>query len=117
MKIVHYTKIEPVRSDKLGLTGSKDLSIRFLVTQEDGAPHFSMMLLELSPKGYTPDHSHQREEEIFVKAGKGELKSEENRTSIREGDVLYILPDEMHQFINTGSEILELLCVTSNLPE
>jgi len=117
MKIVHYTNIEPVKSDKLGLTGSKDLSIRFLVTQEDGAPNFSMLLLELLPKGYTPDHSHQREEEIFVKAGKGELKAGDKRTDIRKGDVLYFLPDEKHQFINTGSEMLELLCVTSNMPE
>jgi quercetin dioxygenase-like cupin family protein len=117
MKIMHYTDIDAIGSDELGLTGAKDLSIRFLISQGDGAPHFSMMLLELAPEGNTPEHSHQWEEEIFVRSGGGEIKSEDTRTSIRKGDALYIAPNETHQFLNTGSEKLELLCMIPHQSE
>ena len=117
MKLIHYTDVEPVPSDKVGITGAEGLSFRFLIGPGDGAPHFSMMLLILSPNGHTPDHSHEREEEIYVKSGSGEIKTEGNRTQVRKGDVFYLAPNEQHQFLNTGPEDLELLCVTLNQTE
>jgi len=112
MKFIHYTDSDPIPSGKVGITDAKGLSVRFLIGRGDGAPNFSMMLLVLSPNGYTPDHSHQREEEIFVKSGNGEMKSADNRISIGQGDVIYIAPNETHQFLNTGAGDLELLCLT-----
>ena len=73
-----------------------------------------MMLLILAPNGHTPDHSHEREEEIYVKSGSGEIRADFKQTQIREGDVFYLAPNEQHQFLNSGPEELELLCVTLN---
>ncbi|MBC2714758.1 MAG: cupin domain-containing protein [Desulfobacteraceae bacterium] len=116
MKIFHYTEHKPFPAKTLGIEDASGLSIRFLITQGDGAPNFAMMHLELEPGGCTPNHQHGWEEEIFVKTGAGKIKSGDQTTAICPGDVIYIAPDEAHQFVNTGEENLELLCVIPNNP-
>jgi quercetin dioxygenase-like cupin family protein len=113
MKIRHYTDVPPIPSDRIGIVGADQLSVRPLVTPADGARTFSMSLLELAPGGSTPDHSHGREEEIFVQSGRGVVKCAGEQTDVGPGSVLYLGPNEPHQFVNTGDEILELLCVTN----
>jgi quercetin dioxygenase-like cupin family protein len=110
MKIVNCLDIAPVPSKDLGMTGAKNLAFRFLVHAGDGAQGFSMLLIELAPEGHTPEHSHDYEEELFVRTGSGEVKTEDGRVSIRTGDVLYIPSGEKHQFLNTGPQPLELIC-------
>ena len=112
MKIIHYSKVPSIPSEKVGITGAKDLAVRPLVTPADGASVFSMSLLELAPGGKTPRHRHQRDEAIFVKAGSGTIEYSGDQTPVSPGDVLYIGSNEDHQFINTADDILELLCVT-----
>jgi quercetin dioxygenase-like cupin family protein len=112
LKIIHYSDVPSITSDKIGITGARGLSVRPLVNQADGAQTYSMALLELAPGGSTPKHSHQRDEEIFVKAGSGIVKYSGKEASASPGSVLYIAPNEDHQFLNTADETLELLCVT-----
>jgi len=112
MKIIHFSEVAPIPSEKIGIAGAEKLSVRPLVTQADGAPTFTMVLLELGPGGSTPDHSHQREEEIFVKTGTGILRYSGKDIPLDPGRVVYLGPNEAHQFVNTGNEVLELLCVT-----
>jgi len=112
MKIIHYSDTPSIPSEKVGITGADQLSVRPLVTQGDGASTFSMVLLELAPGGSTPAHTHQREEEIFVKSGSGIVKYSGEQTPVGPGSVLFIGPNEDHQFVNSGDEIMELLCVT-----
>jgi quercetin dioxygenase-like cupin family protein len=112
MKIKHFGDMAPIPSEKVGIVGAEKLAIRPLVTKADGALTFTMVLLELGPGGSTPDHSHQREEEIFVKKGRGRLKVSGKDIPLRPGQAIYLGPNEAHQFVNTSSEVLELLCVT-----
>ena len=112
MKIKYLGDITPIPSEKIGIGGAEKLTIRPLVTQADGALTFTMVLLELAPGGSTPNHSHQREEEIFVKKGTGLLKYSGKDIPLHSGFVIYLGPNEAHQFVNTGKEVLELLCVT-----
>ena len=115
MKITQYSDVASVSSERGGIIGAESLSVRPLVTPADGASVFTMSLLELAPGGSTPDHSHEREEGIFVKTGTGIVKHSGGETSIGPGSVLYISPNEEHQFVNTGEDVLELLCTTQVL--
>lgn len=112
MKIKHFSEVAPIPSDKIGIVGAEKLDVRPLVTRADGASTFTMVLLELGPEGSTPKHRHQREEEIFVKAGTGILKHSGKDMLLRPGHAVFFGPNEVHQFINTGNEVLELLCLT-----
>ena len=108
MKMAHYTDIP---TNTLGIPGAKDVKVRLLIGAEDGAPNFVMMLLELAPGGHTPGHSHAWEEEIFIKSGIGLIKTKDGEKPIRSGDALYFAPNESHQFINNGADILECICL------
>jgi quercetin dioxygenase-like cupin family protein len=113
MKCVHYSEVpaENPAGDTKGVT------VRWLISEEDGAPHFYMRLFEIAPGGYSPLHRHEWEHEIYVLSGNGEAVGEEERYELRPGTVLYILPRETHQLRNTGDRLLRFLCLVPSTAE
>jgi quercetin dioxygenase-like cupin family protein len=57
----------------------------------------------------TPLHQHNSEHEIFVLVGKGEVVTGDTFYPIREGSVIYVSPNEVHQFRNTGASTLRMI--------
>ena len=51
MKHVHYTDIELIEPSEEGI---KDLKVRWLISDKDGAKNFAMRLFEIKPGGYSP---------------------------------------------------------------
>ena len=89
---------------------AKDVTVRVLIGPED-APRFIMTLLEVAPGGFTPDHAHEWEEEIFIESGRATLKTDAGDRPLRAGDALILDPNMAHQFANAGDEPLRFLCV------
>jgi quercetin dioxygenase-like cupin family protein len=85
--------------------------IRVLISEEDGAENFIMRLFEIEPGGYTPLHQHPWEHEVFIKEGSGILVIEKKEIPLKKGDVIFVLPEELHQFKNNGGELMEVLCL------
>ncbi|MEE9440377.1 MAG: cupin domain-containing protein [Candidatus Thermoplasmatota archaeon] len=108
MKHVHYTKVELETPKEQGI---KDVMVRWLISKKDGADNFAMRLFEIQPEGHTPLHQHDWEHEIFVLEGNGVTKNKTGEESFRQGDVLFVPPMEWHQFVNTGKEILKIICL------
>lgn len=108
MKHVHYTDIE---SEIPSVDGIKDVTIRWLITKKDGAKNFTMRLFEVQAGGYTPLHQHDWEHEVFIVKGTGELRDKNKVYPFKVGDVVYVHPMEWHQFVNTGDEVLQFLCL------
>ena len=73
-----------------------------------------MRQFEVAPGGYTPRHSHPYEHEVFVLEGEGVVIEGETEHPLRPGDVIYVVPDEVHQFRNTGAAPLKFLCLVPN---
>jgi quercetin dioxygenase-like cupin family protein len=96
------------------MAGSADCQVRWLVSRSDGAPNFAMRLFEIAPGGYTPHHHHPYEHEIFILSGQGEVLEGETPRPLTSGDVALIQPNEVHQFRNTGNEVLRMLCLIPN---
>jgi len=90
-------------------TGVEGLTARWVITASQGAENFSMRLLELAPLKSTPKHQHDSEHEIFVLVGRGEVETENGVFPIREGTVIYVSPNEVHRFNNTGADILRFV--------
>jgi quercetin dioxygenase-like cupin family protein len=107
MKILHYQNVEAKDADE----GASKLKVRWLITKEMGAPNFAMRLFEMEPKGHSPFHSHPWEHEVFILEGEGIVVSEEGEKKFKTGDVVFVLPNENHQFKNTGTETLKFLCL------
>ena len=108
MKHISYSEVEPEIPD---VDGIKDLTIRWLITKDDGAKNFAMRLFEVAPGGYSPWHQHEIEHEMFVVEGHGVAKSENGDIEFSTGDVFFIKPWEWHNFSNTGDKPLKFLCL------
>ena len=91
--------------------GAKETKIRWLISKERGAKNYEMRLFEVGSGGYTPLHSHNWEHEVFVLEGDGIVKSNDKEIGIKAGSVVFVTPNELHQFVNNGKEILKFICV------
>ena len=108
MKVFDYKE---VAAEEVKMEGAKEVKVRWLIAKKDGAPNFAMRLFELAPGGYTPLHIHDWEHEVFILEGEGLVADGEKETRIKSGSVIYVVPNEKHQFKNTGSEVLKFICL------
>lgn len=110
-------KIKPavsVPQADVTMPGAANCRVRWLVGADDQAPNFAMREFELAPGGHTPRHFHPYEHEIYVLQGEGEILDGETPRPLRPGDVVYVAPDDVHQFRNTGSTPFKMLCLIPN---
>jgi quercetin dioxygenase-like cupin family protein len=111
MKVSHY---ERVRQNPVDMPGAQGCSVRWLVGEEEGAPNFAMRQFEVVVGGHTPRHRHPYEHEVFVLEGYGVVLEGNIEHPLCSGDVVYVRPDELHQFRNTGDAPLKFLCLVPN---
>ena len=91
--------------------GAVKCRMRCLIGPDDGAPSFTMRQFEVAPGGNTPRHSHGYEHEVFVLEGEGIVLDSRGEHRLCPGTAVFIAPDEIHQFRNTGREPLKFLCL------
>ena len=107
-------KVRPIkahRQEPVIMEGAKGARIRILIGPDDGAANFHMRHFEVDVGGCTPFHQHDFEHEVLVLKGTGVAKSEEGDRPFSPGDVIYVLPNEKHQFCNNGSQPFEIICL------
>lgn len=107
MKVFRY---EDIRAEDAN-EGASKLKVRWLITKETGAENFAMRLFEVEPGGYSPLHSHPWEHEAYILEGEGIVVSEDRKTEFRMGNVIFVAPNEKHQFKNIGEKTLKFLCI------
>jgi len=90
---------------------AEGVKVRWLIAEETGAPNFAMRQFTVAPSGSTPQHTHPWEHEAFILEGTGTIQGGEEVNEIKAGDVVFVPPDELHQFRNTGDGELKFLCL------
>ncbi len=111
MKVNHYEKVVQA---PVTMEGAFGCQVRWLVDEQQGAPNFAMRHFEVAPGGYTPRHSHPYEHEVFVLEGTGVVYEGDQEHRLAPGDVVLVVPGEVHQFRNTGEVPLKFLCLVPN---
>ena len=106
MIVKDYREVEAQSS-----SDAAGVALRWVVARNDGAPRFAMRVIEVQPGCATPHHQHWWEHEVFVLGGKGVVKGGSQERPIQEGSVVFMPGDEMHQFVNTGDEVLRFICM------
>ena len=106
---MEYGHIDEVKMEKVDV--AKNTYIQWLITKEDGAPHFAMRRFVVKKAGNTPYHSHAHEHEVFVLSGNGKAIVEGEEFSLEPGSFILVKPEKTHQFINTGEDDLVFLCI------
>ncbi len=84
---------------------------RVLIGPADHAPTFAVRLFTLAPGGHSPFHSHPFEHGVIVLHGTGTVLTATGLCPIGEGSVVFVPPDERHQFRNAGAVPLQFLCI------
>jgi quercetin dioxygenase-like cupin family protein len=107
MKVFSYETVKAKEAEG----GASNVKVRWLITKDMGANHFAMRLFEVQPGGYSPLHTHPWEHEVFILEGEGVVFDGEKTTPFKPNDVVFVLPDERHQFKNTGDRVLKFLCL------
>ncbi len=90
---------------------AEGVSLHWAIAAEDGAPNFAMRVIEVQPGCATPHHQHTWEHEVFVLAGTGVVRGEQGEQPLKHGTVVYVPGGEIHQFANTGADVLRFLCL------
>jgi len=88
-----------------------EVSIRYLIVEEFGAPNFEMRYFELSKGSKTSLDQHPYEHEIFVLRGRGTLLINEEHVPLRVNDAVLIQPEETHCLIQEGDEPFGFICI------
>jgi quercetin dioxygenase-like cupin family protein len=107
MKVFPYKDIELKDAGE----GTSGLKVRWLITKDIGANNFAMRLFEMEPAGNSPFHSHPWEHEVLILEGEGLLVGEGEERKFKAGDVVFIAPNEKHQFKNSGKKLVKFLCL------
>ena len=100
---VEYSKVE--------MEGAEKVEISILLGSDQNAPNFMMRRFRIEPGGHTPYHTHGWEHEIFCVGGMGEIHQGDNAWLLTPGTSALVDPGEEHNFVNTGSEPFEFLCI------
>lgn len=108
MEVFHYTAVEasPVQEE-----GASGVTIRWVLDERRGANNFAMRVFDVEPGGYTPRHAHPWEHEVFVLEGRGQVWGPGGWRDFGPGSVVFVPPEEEHQFKNTGSGVVRFICL------
>jgi quercetin dioxygenase-like cupin family protein len=90
---------------------AEGVSVRWLIGQAEKAPNFALRYFEIEPGGWSALDQHAHDHGVMIFRGQGQVLLNEETFNVSFGDVVYIPPDEIHQFRNTGDEPLGFLCI------
>lgn len=92
----------------------KGVSRRVFVGEAGESPKFHFRYFEVEPGGYTTYEQHQHEHVVFCVRGSGQAILGQETLKMEFGDVLYVAPDDPHQFLNKkGTEPFGFLCIVN----
>ncbi len=87
------------------------IGIRWLIAAKDGAPNFAMRVIEVEPGITFAPHAHPWEHEIYTLEGEGLLLGAGSEQPLVPGHAVFVPPDELHGYRNTGAQTLKFICV------
>jgi len=97
--------------------GFSGMAARYMLSADDGCPHYALRLMEWAPGGYTSYHRHKEEHEMFVLEGEAvAVDGDKKERRLLVGDALYISPCEGHQIKNIGKGMLKMICTVPIFP-
>lgn len=103
---------EDIQAEPVTTAGATKTTIRWLITQKDGASGYAMRLFEIVPGGAIPTHTHNFEQhEIFVFQGSAKVTAGEKEFRVKKGDAIFVPVGEPHSYINDGEEPFRFICV------
>tara|TARA_B100000965_G_C19555334_1_gene741930 strand:+ start:1109 stop:1456 length:348 start_codon:yes stop_codon:yes gene_type:complete len=108
MIVSHKNNVEGV---KIELPEVKDAMMKVLISPKEGWQGNVMRVFELGKGGYTPRHTHPWPHINYIVSGKGKLHLDGDDHELKAGSFAYVPAGKLHQFMNTGDEKFEFICI------
>ncbi|MDP2982711.1 MAG: cupin domain-containing protein [Candidatus Latescibacter sp.] len=107
MNVINYHAVPEQKVED----GGKNATIRWILTENEGADHFYMRIIEIAPRGYTPHHAHSWEHEFYILEGEGKLVGDDVSIPLGVGDAGIVPAGEKHHFESTPGTSLKFICL------
>jgi quercetin dioxygenase-like cupin family protein len=108
---VKVKQSQDVPATDVDVDGASGVRLQWLIAHADEPENFCMRLFELAPGGHTPLHGHPWEHEVFVLAGQGRIVTPQGERELAPYSVVYVPPQQEHQFRNIGAAPFKFLCM------
>jgi quercetin dioxygenase-like cupin family protein len=106
-KHLHYRE---VKAEKVEMEGADKVTVRWVISEDDGAPTFALRVFEFEPGGHSPYHRHDWEHEIFILEGVGYMTIEGEKRPCKPGDAAFIPGSTWHNF-TAGDRGMRMICL------
>ena len=93
--VMHQSEVQ---AQKVEMEGVENVTIQWLITEEQGAKNFAMRRFVIGPGGHTPLHKHDWEHEVYVESGNGSVKIGELEHPLKSGSFVFVPGEIMHCF-------------------
>jgi quercetin dioxygenase-like cupin family protein len=103
--------VDEIPGTSLSGDDMQDVVKKVLVGPADGWEDWVMRLFELGPRGHTPRHAHAWPHINVILAGEGTLLLGGAERPLRAGSFAFVPAAQTHQFRNTGTEELKIVCI------
>jgi quercetin dioxygenase-like cupin family protein len=118
MRKKNYKDVENKEATLSDGTPVKDVYVRWLIDENDGAQHFAMRRFEIKPGIKVPLHNHKQDHEIYILNGEGRFYNDSGQDEqVKSGDIIYIPPYEKHGIDNLGDSDFIFLCLVPYFKE
>lgn len=107
---IYVANSDRTKKNKVREWGAKKVWIQLLIDRHRAAT-FIMRRFFIKPRGETPLHAHRWEHEVFILKGRGIVTDGRIKLGLRAGTVVYVPPNQRHQFRNTTNIQLVFLCL------
>jgi quercetin dioxygenase-like cupin family protein len=104
-------RADEMEGSPVRMEGAERVAMRLMVGRADGAPNFALRHFTVDPGGHTPRHRHDYEHEVYVVEGSGRIEQNGELHDLAPGDVAFVRPNALHQFVNTGDGPFKFLCI------
>ena len=111
---MQVTASHQIESKPVEMADASKCHFKILVGESANAPNFVMREFTVEPGGHTPRHFHDYEHEVYVLSGSGQVLENDKWHNIHAGDVVFVAPNETHQFKNESDSELKFLCLIPN---
>ena len=112
MKNCDYREVQIQEVEEKDAQG---VAVRWVISKDDGAKNFFMRVFDVEPGGHTPYHQHAWEHEVFILEGQAIVVTEDGKKSAPAGNVVFVLPEEHHQFRNESDQVMKFICLIPNM--
>jgi quercetin dioxygenase-like cupin family protein len=104
----HLVLVQPDDLPHIGLAGG---TYTVTITGEDTHQRYCVVDMHILPGGGPPPHRHDFEETFILLEGEIEASFRGKKSTVRAGQTLHIPANAPHQFRNTSSKPVHLLCI------